>query len=85
MTMTGGGPPLYSSSLHGKYKKGAEEGEKEKNVKGKMEGRSTVSLQSVMFSGKQTTAHKMADQLKNCINQRAHGFYSNRIHTAGSV
>ena len=22
---------------------------------------------------------------KNCINQRAHGFYSNRIHTAGSV
>ena len=40
---------------------------------------------NVMFSGKQTTAHKMADQLKNCINQRAHGFYSNRIHTAGSV
>ena len=39
----------------------------------------------VMFSGKQTTARKMADQLKNCINQRAHGFYSNRIHTAGSV
>ena len=38
-----------------------------------------------MFSGKQTTAHKMADQLKNCINQRAHGFYSNRIHTAGSL
>ena len=22
---------------------------------------------------------------KNCINPRAHGFYSNRIHTAGSV
>ena len=40
---------------------------------------------NVMFSGKQTTAHKMTDQLKNCINQRAHGFYSNRIHTAGSV
>ena len=40
---------------------------------------------SVMFSGKQTTARKMADQLKNCINQRAHGFYSNRIHTAGWV
>ena len=38
-----------------------------------------------MFSGKQTTARKMADQLKNCINQRAHGFYSNRIPTAGSV
>ena len=38
-----------------------------------------------MFSGKQTTTRKMADQLKNCINQRAHGFYSNRIHTAGSV
>ena len=32
----------------------------------------------VMFSGKQTTARKMADHLKNCINQRAHGFY---IHT----
>ena len=27
----------------------------------------------------------MADELKNCINQRVHGFYSNRIHTAGSV
>ena len=27
----------------------------------------------------------MADQLKNCINQRAHWFYSDRIHTAGSV
>ena len=40
---------------------------------------------NVMFSGKQTTVRKMADQLKNCINQRAHGFYSNRIHTAGSV
>ena len=40
---------------------------------------------NVMFSGKQTTAHKMADQLKNCINQRSHGFYSNCIHTAGSV
>ena len=39
----------------------------------------------VMYSGKQTTARKMADQLKNCINQRAHGFYSNRIHTVGSV
>ena len=33
---------------------------------------------NVMFSGKQTTARKMADHLKNCINQRAHGFY---IHT----
>ena len=40
---------------------------------------------NVMFSGKQTTAHKMADQLKNCINQRSRGFYSNCIHTAGSV
>ena len=40
---------------------------------------------TVVFSGKQTTAHKMGDQLKNCINQRAHGFYSNRIHTAGTV
>ena len=39
----------------------------------------------VRFSGKQITARKMADQLKNCINQRAHGFYSNLIHTAGSV
>ena len=39
----------------------------------------------VMLSGKQTTARKMADQLKNCINQGAHGFYSNRIHIAGSV
>ena len=44
-----------------------------------------MELDDVMFSGKQTTARKMADQLKNCINQRAHGFYSNRIHTAGSV
>ena len=40
---------------------------------------------SVMFSGKQTTAPKMADQLKNCINQKVHKFYSNRIHNAGSV
>ena len=40
---------------------------------------------NVMFSGKRTTARKMADQLKNCVNQVAHGFYSNRIHTAGSV
>ena len=36
---------------------------------------------TVMFSGKQTTTRKMEDQQKNCINQRAHGFYSNRIYT----
>ena len=40
---------------------------------------------NVMFSGKQTTARKMADQLKNCVNQGANRFYSNRIHTEGSV
>ena len=45
---------------------------------------STIN-RNVMFSGKQTSARKMADELKNCINQRAHGFYSNRIHTADSV
>ena len=27
-----------------------------------------------MLSGKQTTARKMTDHLRNCINQRAHGF-----------
>ena len=53
-----------------------------------MHERSLVSAKvepRVMFTGKQTTARKMADQLKNCINQGAHGFYSNRIHIAGSV
>ena len=40
---------------------------------------------NVMFSGKQTTVHKMADHLKDCINQRAHGCHSNRIHTVSSV
>ena len=53
-----------------------------------MQERSLVSAKvepRVMFSGKQLTARKMADQLKNYINQGAHGFFSNRIHTAGSV
>ena len=40
---------------------------------------------NVMFSSKQTPARKMADQLKNCVNQGAHRFYSNLIHTEGSV
>ena len=48
-------------------------------------GRSISVARNVMFSGKQTTARKIADQLKNCVNQGAHRFYSNRIHTEGSV
>ena len=33
-----------------------------------------VSHIVVMFLDKQATAPEMADQLKNCINQKAHGF-----------
>ena len=43
------------------------------------------NVKFVMFSDKQTTAHKMADQLKSRINQRARGFNSDHLHTAGSV
>ena len=48
-------------------------------------GRSISRRQKCYVLGQADNCTQIADQIKNCINHRAHGFYSNRIHTADSV